>query len=100
MRTPFNIAPVAVKFTDISTAIGTWSELLGHAHAFRCSDVRKSSPPGYHRLACLLFSPVPIAERYSEMFFGDFVFAEFNSIFAHESLRLFRSISISSRMIR
>jgi hypothetical protein len=30
----FNIAPVAVKFTDISTAIGTWSELLGHAHAF------------------------------------------------------------------
>src|SRR5262245_11956184 len=45
MRTPFNVAPVAVKFTDISTAIGTWSELVGHAHAFRCSDVRKSSPP-------------------------------------------------------
>jgi hypothetical protein len=87
MRTPFNIAPVAVKFTDISTAIGTWSELLGHAHAFRCSDVRKSSPPGYHRLVCLLFSRVPIAERYSEIFFGDFVFAEFNSIFAPESLR-------------
>ena len=49
MRTPFNIAPVTVKFTDISTAIGTWSELLGHA--FRCSDVRKSPPPDYHRLA-------------------------------------------------
>jgi hypothetical protein len=86
MRTPFNIAPVAVKFTDISTAVGTWSELLAHAHAFRCSDVRKTSPPGYHRLACLLFSHVPIAERYS-ILFGDFVFAEFNSIFAHESFR-------------
>jgi hypothetical protein len=41
-----------VKFTDISTAIGTWSELLGHAHAFRCSDF------GSHRGRVIIASRV------------------------------------------